>query len=52
MKGRVSVPYIDLCATGTLDNKVIQALRNKREIADMINCDPRSAFLEYTGANQ
>lgn len=47
MATRSSVPYIDLCAKGTSDAKIIAALRAKRDVADVINRDPPSAFLEY-----
>ena len=43
-----SVLYIDLEARRTLDSKVIQALRAKKNIADLVTMDPKSFFLTYT----
>lgn len=48
MEGRASIPYIDLCAVGTIDSKIISALRAKKDVADIINNDPPGGFLEYS----
>ncbi len=41
-----STLVIDIEASGTMDSKVIRALRNKKDMADLINGDPKSIFLE------
>ena len=41
-----NVTYIDIEAKGTIDSKIITALRNKKNLADAITKDPRSMFLE------
>ena len=39
-----NVTYIDIEATKTVDGKIIKALRNKKNLADVITRDPRSIF--------
>jgi len=41
-----SVTYTDVEAAGTVDGKIIRALRNKKSIADLVNKDPTNFFLE------
>lgn len=40
-----TVTYIDIECRGTIDKKIITALRNKKNLADAINKDPISLFL-------
>ena len=40
-----NVTYIDIEAKGTIDSKIIEALRDKKNLADAITKDPRSVFL-------
>jgi SNF2 family DNA or RNA helicase len=44
--GLKNVLYIDLEALGTIDGKIITALRAKKKIADMVLQDPESMFME------
>ena len=39
--------YIDLMAIGTIDRKIINALKSKKRIADLITRDGPSGFLEF-----
>ena len=41
-----NVTYIDIEAKGTIDSKIITALRDKMNLADAITKDPRSVFLD------
>jgi SNF2 family DNA or RNA helicase len=41
-----NVLYIDLQANKTLDRKIINALRSKKKIADMVLQDPDNLFME------
>ena len=41
-----NVTYIDIEATKTVDGKIIKALRNKKNLADIITRDPKSIFME------
>ena len=41
-----NVTYIDLEASKTVDGRIIKALRDKKSVADIVNEDPRSMFLE------
>ena len=41
-----NVTYIDIEAVKTVDGKIIKALRNKKNLADIITRDPRSIFME------
>lgn len=41
-----NVTYIDIEATKTVDGKIIKALRNKKNLADVITRDPKSIFME------
>ena len=41
-----SVTYIDFETPKTIDTKIIKALRSKKNLADYINKDPVSLFLE------
>lgn len=43
---RESTLVIDLEAVGTVDSKIIRRLRVKKDLADLINGDPKSLFLE------
>ncbi len=45
-KKRDSTLVIDIEASGTMDSKIIRALRNKKDMADLINGDPKSLFME------
>lgn len=45
--GRESIPYIDLCVTGSLDKSILNALRKKKSISDAFLEDPPSMFLEF-----
>ena len=40
-----NVTYIDLEASKTVDTKIIKALRDKKNLADVITKDPISLFL-------
>jgi len=40
-----NVTYIDIETKGTIDSKIIEALRDKKNLADAITKDPRSMFL-------
>jgi SNF2 family DNA or RNA helicase len=40
-----NVTYIDFESPKTIDTKIINALRDKKSIADMITKDPASMFL-------
>jgi SNF2 family DNA or RNA helicase len=40
-----NVTYIDIETKGTIDSKIISALRDKKNLADAITKDPRSVFL-------
>jgi hypothetical protein len=40
-----NVTYIDIEARGSVDTKIIKALRNKKNIADIITKDPISLFI-------
>ena len=40
-----NVTYIDIECRKTIDRKIITALRNKKNFADLINKDPISLFL-------
>ncbi len=42
-----AVTYIDLIAKGTVDQKIVSALRNKKLVSDAVLQDPESFFLEY-----
>lgn len=46
-----STLIIDIECPGTSDSKIIQSLRNKKGIADMITKDPKSLFLEEDNDN-
>jgi SNF2 family DNA or RNA helicase len=41
-----NVTYIDIEANKTIDKKIIKALRDKKNLADMITRDPISIFME------
>ena len=41
-----NVTYIDIEANRTIDSKIIKALRNKKNLADVITKDPKSIFME------
>ncbi len=41
-----NITYIDIEARKTVDSKIIQALRDKKNIADVITKDPISLFME------
>tara|TARA_R110001606_G_scaffold210091_1_gene357611 strand:- start:955 stop:2640 length:1686 start_codon:yes stop_codon:yes gene_type:complete len=41
-----NITYIDMEASKTVDGRIIKALRDKKSVADVINKDPRSMFLE------
>ena len=41
-----NVTYIDIEASKTIDGKIIKSLRNKKNLADTVNNDPISLFLE------
>ena len=41
-----NVTYIDLEASKTIDSKIIKSLRTKKSLADVVNADPMSIFLE------
>jgi SNF2 family DNA or RNA helicase len=41
-----NVTYIDIEANRTIDKKIIKALRDKKNLADMITRDPISIFME------
>ena len=41
-----NITYIDMEATNTVDGRIIKALRNKKSVADVVNEDPKSMFLE------
>ena len=45
-KKRDSTLVIDLEACGTMDTKIIRSLRSKKDMADLINGDPKSLFME------
>ena len=45
-----NVTYIDIEALRTVDGKIIKALRNKKNLADVITRDPRSIFMENCDA--
>ncbi len=45
-KKRDSTLIIDIEAVGTMDTKIIRNLRRKKDIADLINGDPRVLFME------
>lgn len=40
-----SVLYVDLVAEGTIDEKVIQALREGKELSDLVTGDPRGSWI-------
>jgi SNF2 family DNA or RNA helicase len=40
-----NVTYIDFESPKTIDTKIINALRDKKSIADMITKDPASMFI-------
>jgi hypothetical protein len=42
-----SVTYIDIDATGTVDSKIINSLREKKLISDAVLQDPAGFFMEY-----
>ena len=42
-----TVTYIDLIAEKTVDTKIVNALRNKKRVADAILQDPENFFMEY-----
>ena len=39
--------YIDLMALGTIDRKIINALKNKKSIADLVTRDGPTGFLDF-----
>ncbi len=41
-----NVTYIDIEANKTVDGKIIKALRDKKNLADLVTKDPRSIFME------
>ena len=41
-----NVTYIDIEASKTIDGKIIKSLRTKKSLADVVNADPMSIFLE------
>ena len=41
-----NITYIDIEARKTVDSKIIQALREKKNIADVITKDPMSLFIQ------
>jgi len=41
-----NITYIDIEASKTIDTKIIKALRGKKNLADVVNNDPVSLFLE------
>ncbi len=41
-----NITYIDIEASKTIDSRIIKALRSKKSIADIVNNDPVSLFLE------
>jgi hypothetical protein len=41
-----NVTYIDIEANKTVDKKIIKALRDKKNLADLVTRDPRSIFME------
>ena len=41
-----NVTYIDIEASKTIDSKIIKSLRTKKSLADVVNADPMSIFLE------
>ena len=41
-----NITYIDMEASKTVDGQIIKALRNKKSVADVVNEDPKSIFLE------
>jgi len=41
-----NVTYIDIEASKTVDGKIIETLRNKKNLADVITRDPKSIFME------
>ena len=41
-----NVTYIDIEASKTIDAKIIKSLRTKKSLADRVNADPMSIFLE------
>ena len=41
-----NVTYIDIEATKTVDGKIIKALRDKKNLADIVTRDPKSIFME------
>lgn len=43
---RQSTLIVDLEATGTIDTKIIRQFKSKKDLADLINGDPKSLFLE------
>ncbi len=44
-KKRTSTLVIDIEAVGTYDSKLIRMLKNKKDMADLINGDPKSLFM-------
>lgn len=40
-----SVLYIDLCAEGTIDEMIVKALREKRDVAQLIQGDPVKSWI-------
>jgi SNF2 family DNA or RNA helicase len=47
-KKKESTLVIDIEACSTVDTKIIRALRRKKDVADLINGDPKSLFMEIT----
>ncbi len=45
LKRRDSVLYIDLVAEGTVDEKIIDALRSNRRLSDLIAGDPQGDWI-------
>lgn len=43
-----SVTYIDISAVGTVDEKIINALRSKKMVSDAVLQDPSGFFMEYS----
>ena len=41
-----NVTYIDIEANKTVDGKIIKALRDKKNLADLVTKDPRTIFME------
>lgn len=45
-EGLSNITYIDLEAVGSIDGKIISALRAKKKLADMVLQDPENLFME------